>query len=285
MTLLEPGTRIESHEIVRFVAAGGMCLVYEARSMGDTKSVAIKVLHEMWLSDGEITQRFLNEANVLRSMHHPNIVRLSSAGTMPSGQPYMMLEWLPLHLADLLHARPSGLGPELAVRLSIQLARALVHLHDQNIVHRDIKAANVLLDSQDIATARPRLADLGLAKVAPERRSLAGMNVSTGSGKQFGTWDYMAPEQWIKSKTVDAKADVYSLGILLYQMISGQLPFVAESHNGLMSMHLFEAPPLKRLGSEVFPALRALLGRMLDKLAKKRPTMNDVLQRLEEMAN
>jgi len=285
MGLLEPGALLGKYVILRLIAAGGMCLVYEARPEGESKSVAIKVLHDMWAADEEIRRRFLNEAFILHTMHHPNVVFAFGDGTLPSGEPYMVLEWLPFSLSSVLDDRQSGLDPIVVIRLSTQLARALVFLHEQNIVHRDIKVANVLLDDADLTKAHVRLADLGLAKVAPERRSVLGMQVSTGARARFGTWDYMAPEQWIRSKEVDAKTDVYSLGVLLFQLISGTLPFVAGDAKGLMAMHLFKEPPLMRLGGDVLPAFRQLIQRMLGKTPKERPTMTEVLERLEMMAN
>jgi serine/threonine-protein kinase len=108
-------------------------------------------------------------------------------------------------------------------------------------------------------------------------------HVSTGGSALLGTWDYMAPEQWIKSKTADAKADVYSLGVLVFQMLAGRLPFVAEDAKALMALHLFEDPPMKRLRDEVPRDLRGLVERMLHKLPKSRPTMHEVVEQIEAM--
>lgn len=283
MGLLEPGVLLGKYVIIRFVAAGGMCLVYEARPEGESQSVAIKVLHDMWAADEEIRRRFMNEAFILETMHHPHVVSAIGSGTLPSGEPYMVLKWLPFSLQSVLEGRNSGLEPFVVARLSAQLARALVFLHEQNIVHRDIKAANVLLDDDDLTKAHVRLADLGLAKVAPERRSVLGMQVSTGARARFGTWDYMAPEQWIRAKEVDPKTDVYALGILIFQMISGQLPFVADDAKNLMRMHLFVEAPMVRLRGRVPEALFHLVGRMLRKTFKERPTMHEVFEQIETM--
>jgi eukaryotic-like serine/threonine-protein kinase len=129
------------------------------------------------------------------------------------------------------------------------------------------------------------LADLGLAKVAPERWNALGVQVSTGGRARFGTWDYMAPEQWIRAKDVDPKTDVYSLGILLFQMIAGELPFVADDAKNLMRLHLFAEAPMERVRGRAPQALFNLVGRMLCKTLKERPSMLEVVQRLEMMAN
>lgn len=284
MTTLEPGSFVDRYQIVRFVAAGGMCLVYEARAPGESHSVAVKVLHDIWQLDGEIARRFANEVHALQTLHHPNLVTLLGAGTLPTDRPYMILEWLPFDIATMMGRHPKGIPVEQGVRVALQVARALVHLHAQNIVHRDVKAANVLLGGDDLRVAEVRLGDLNLSKVAPQHRSAPGMNISTAGGKKLGTDDYMAPEQWLKSKTVDGAADVYSLGVLVFQMISGTLPFVADDAKTRMAMHLFQEPPMKRLGKHVEPALRELVCRMLRKSSKERPTTIEVLERLETIA-
>jgi hypothetical protein len=153
MGLREPGVLLGKYVIIRFVAAGGMCLVYEARAEGESQSVAIKVLHDMWAADEEIRRRFMNEAFMLETMQHPNVVSAFGGGTLPSGEPYMVLEWLPFSLQNLVDDRKSGVEPFVVVRLSALLARTLVFLHAQNIVHRDIKAGNVLLDDDDLTKA------------------------------------------------------------------------------------------------------------------------------------
>lgn len=285
MTTLDIGSFVEKYQILRCLSEGYVSLVYEARAPGELQSVAIKVLRDFWPPTSEMAQRFANEKQALHNLRHPNIVGLLGSGMLPSGEPYIILEWLPFDLARILDKRPAGLGFAHSVRIGVQIARALFFLHGHNIIHRDVKAGNVLLDSDDLDQVRVRLGDLGLSKVAPEHRSSAGMNISTGGGKQFGTWDYMAPEQWLKSKTVGFTVDVYALGVLLFQLISGTLPFVAGDAKGLMAMHLFKEPPLMRLGGDVLPAFRQLIQRMLGKTPKERPTMTEVLERLEMMAN
>jgi eukaryotic-like serine/threonine-protein kinase len=283
MDFLKPADQLGKYVVLRIADGGGTCLIYEARAPGDLKSVAAKVLHRVWAADDETCKRFLNEAHVLATLRHPNIVAALGVDVLPSGEPYMILEWVPFSLQTVLDQYKTGLEPAIVVRLAVQITRALVFLHEQSIIHRDIKAGNVLLDSDDLAMTRIRLADLGLAKIAPERRSSGGMNISTGGKARFGTWDYMAPEQWIGSKEVDPKTDVYSLGVLLFQLISGVLPFVAVDAKSLMRMHLFQEAPVDRLQGECSKALVTLVDRMLRKTIKERPSMNEVAGRLEMM--
>ncbi|XXX77654.1 serine/threonine-protein kinase [Sorangium sp. So ce134] len=283
--MLAPGVRIEDYEVVSILAIGPMCHVYEARAAHAPQQVAVKVLHDVWCADHDIVTRFRNEASVLGSIQHPHVVRLLAAGTLEAGSPYMILERLPTHLARALDEAEGPLPPATVARLARQIATALLALHSRGIVHRDLKPANVLLDAHDLTQAQVRLADLGLAKVRPDARSdpLAVGHVSTGGSTLIGTWDYMAPEQWIKSKTAGAEADVYSLGVLLFEMLAGGLPFVAEEPKDLMALHLFESPPMDRLDGQCSPALCELVGRMLNKIPSARPTMQEVIAQLESL--
>jgi serine/threonine-protein kinase len=226
-------------------------------------------------------KRFFNEASILQTIRHPHVVSLLASGKLSNSTPYMILEWVPGNLARALVDAGGALAPRAAARIALQIATALAALHGQGIVHRDLKPANVLLDRYDLASAQVRLADLGLAKVRPTQDGgpVAIAHISTGGSALLGTLDYMAPEQWIKSKTADPRADVYSLGVLLFQMLAGRLPFVAEQPKDLMALHLFEDPLMARL--EGAPAaLRELVGRMLKKSPSTRPAMEEVIGEL-----
>lgn len=283
MNTLEPGMNLGPYVILRIADGGGTCLVVEARAPEESQSVAIKVMHRLWAADDELRKRFLNEAFVLSTLRHPNVVMSLGTGELPTHEPYMVLQWIPFSLQGVLEERKTGLEPRMVVRVGVQIARALVFLHEKNIIHRDIKPGNILLDAEDLARANVVLSDLGLAKVAPERRSSAGMQISTGGQARFGTWDYMAPEQWLQTKDVDPKADVYSLGVLLFQLISGTLPFVGGDAKNLMRMHLFDDAPMERLQGKCSKTLVTLVGRMLRKEAQERPSMNEVAGRVEMM--
>lgn len=280
--MLDPGTMVEGYEVIRLAGSGAMCDVYEGRDAAQARRVAIKVLNEEWRSEAEICARFANEARLLASIRHPHVVSLVATGHLPSGAPFMVLEWLPHHLAGVLAQGRGALAAPAATALAIQLARGLAALHERGIVHRDLKAANVLLSDPDPALARACLADLGLAKATAEHAAgrPALEHVSTGGGARLGTWDYMAPEQWIKSKTVTPRADVYSLGVLLFLMLAGRLPFPGDDAKQLMFLHLFEEPPLGHLAGTAPPQLVALVAQMLAKSAPARPALAEVVDRL-----
>ncbi|WP_239470205.1 serine/threonine-protein kinase [Archangium violaceum] len=293
MTRLSPGFRIEGHEIVRLAAIGAMSEVYEARHGLDGNPVAVKVLSLEWCANEELVARFLNEARALEHLRHERIVTLFAYGTLPGGgSPFMVLEWLPVDLHQVLMHAGGPLSPSTAARITQQLAEALAALHNRGIVHRDLKPANVLLPREELTPLDVKLADLGLAKVLPgeamphpggESKTLSSLPVSTGGSALLGTWDYMAPEQWIQSKAVTPKADVYALGVLFFQMLTGRLPFLAEQQKDLMYLHLLEPPRLDLLANSVPTTTRELLGRMLNKKPSPRPTMREVMEQLSRV--
>jgi serine/threonine protein kinase len=289
MPKLSPGFRIGEYEVVRYAALGAMSEVYEGRHIPDGQPVAVKVLSPEWRLHLELVARFLNEAHALQQVRHARIVTVFAWGTLPDGPPFMLLEWLPVNLHQVLANAGGPLPSSDAACIALQLAEALVALHERGIVHRDLKPANVLLTREVSTGWEVKLADLGLAKIFSgeeaacsegEARVFSAMPVSTGASTLLGTWDYMAPEQWAQSKSVDPKADVYALGVLMFQMLAGRLPFVAEQQKDLMYLHIVEPAPMGLLDGLVPTGLRDLVTRMLSKKPSPRPTMREVLERL-----
>ncbi|MCG8422682.1 MAG: serine/threonine protein kinase [Proteobacteria bacterium] len=297
--MLEPGSFICQYEIVRLVATGGMSQVYQARSTDDGQPAAVKVLHHEWCSDDELRARFCNEASVLKQIQHPHIVAVMGQGFLPERTPFMILEWLPASLDRVLAEVGGPLPYFLAARVAAATARALAALHQREIIHRDLKPSNVLLSSGDVSRATIKLSDLGLAKVRSTNAvggagsPLTAVPVSTGGSTMLGTWDYMAPEQWIESKVVTFSADVYALGILLFQMLTGHLPFVAANERDLMVLHLFEPPPWSLLDTVLNSStpstsrdrqpsdLRKMLQQMLNKKPGDRPPIETAIEWLQ----
>ncbi len=288
--MLETGLRLGDYEIVRRAAHGATSTVYEGRHTGSGRPVAVKVLDADWCFHEDVIKRFVNEASTLEGLRHARLITIFAQGRLADERPYMVLEWLPHSLDQALERAGGGVPSHIAASVGAQVAEALAALHERGVVHRDLKPANLLMAEQDLASAELKLADLGLAKLprgatadpgaAP---SLAFLPVSTGGSDVLGTWEYMAPEQWIRSKSVDSKADVYSLGVLLFQMIAGRLPFIAEHRKGWMSSHLLELPPLDLIDDRAPPPLRDLVERMLCKKAGPRPTMREALEQLEAL--
>lgn len=207
----------------------------------------------------------------------------------------MVLEWLPSTLARALARAGGRLSYPAAARVCAAIAQALGALHERGIIHRDLKPSNALLSDDDPSTAIIKLGDLGLSKVTGhgstnaqgsgvqgDQRVSPAVAISTGGSTVLGTWDYMAPEQWIQSKQVTSKADVYSLGVLLFQMLAGRLPFVADDERTFMALHLLEAPPWHLLdghlhGANAMPNLTDRLAAMLRKRPRDRPSIEEVV--------
>jgi serine/threonine-protein kinase len=277
MPTFKPGSRIEDYELLRHVATGSMSEVYEGQHVAHGRRVAVKVMSTELCNERELVIRFLNEGHLLQQLRHACIVTAFACGALPEGPPYMVLEWLPVSLHQALSREGAPIPSRIALRIAAQLADALSALHGRGLIHRDLKPANVLLVREDPADWEVKLADLGLAKMLPENAVSGTQPISTGGGALLGTWDYMAPEQWVQSKSVDPQTDVYALGVLLFQLLTGRLPFIAEEQKDLMYFHLLQKPPLDQLEGLAPSATRGLIARMLEKKPAARPTMREVL--------
>lgn len=276
--------KIDGYALLRRTSIGAMSEVFEARCELTGAIVAIKLLLPHWRADPHMLSRFLGERQLLASIRHPHVVRWLAEG-YADGRPYLVLEWVGATLHDVLCARDVGLDVSRSFFIARQVADALSLLHSRGIVHRDIKPKNVLLGDVRCMNGEVRLADLGLAKVVrlqSEARSSGEIVVSTNHNALFGTWDYMAPEQWVSAKRVDPKADVYSFGALLFHMFTGQPPFVAAEQKDLMYCHVMEMPLFTLVPAVVPSGVIELMRRMLSKKTAIRPEMSEVLEHLSE---
>ena len=257
-------------EDLRLVGRGGMAEVYWARDVGTGREVAIKVLTRAAAAESaEIVQRFDREAAIIADLAHPNIVELIDHGKLPDGTRYIVMEFIPgRDLADWIAER-ARLSPHEAWPILADMARALDHAHAQGVVHRDIKPSNVLLDPLPEAEPprihRAVLTDFGIAKFT-DAAALASTSV-------VGTLDYIAPEQIQASSSVDGRADVYSMGVLTYQLVTGRRPFYKQNPVAMMLAHLQQPPPDPRRTVPDLPAplaegiLRALAKEPVDRYA------------------
>jgi eukaryotic-like serine/threonine-protein kinase len=255
---LEPGTRIiDRFEILGLIGHGGMSLVYRALDRATGKSVALKFFAS---ADLEALERFALEAKLLASLTHPGIVEHVASGVFHD-QRYLAMEWLDgVDLSQKLAEGP--LTPEATTDLAMGVSAALAAAHEVGVVHRDIKPANIFLVGG--LPTRPKLLDFGIARNATAPRL-------TKVGEALGTPAYMAPEQ-ARGATVDASADVFSLGCVLYECLAGKPPFWAEHPLATMAKILLEeAPPLSASGFGVPQALSALVQEMLAKEPSQRP--------------
>ena len=247
------GTAIGPFHIVRLIGRGGMAAVYEAHDVRLDRAVALKILLGQSLDDEEFEQRFVHEAQIAARLEHPNIVPIYSAG-LDEGVAWMSMRLLPRGtLGSRLKDHALAAGE--VVRILGDVAGALDYAHAHGVVHRDVKATNILLDASDGAC----VADFGLAYL------LEGGLGLTRTGVLSGTPSYMAPERAL-GKAVDHRSDIYSLGILAYEMFCGHAPFTGESAMAVLMKHVMEPLPAPPAG-----VMSAATRAVIQKAAAKAP--------------
>jgi serine/threonine protein kinase len=259
------------YDLTQELGTGGMATVYKAYQPRLERSVAVKVLDPAFITDdSDVLARFRREAKAIAALRHPNILTVFDYGE-EEGLAYIVMEYVEGGtLKDRLQGEP--FEPQRAVGLSIGVGRALAFGHDQGIIHRDVKPANILLPREDW----PLLADFGLVKLQQARRAL------TQAGMILGTPDYTSPEQAL-GEAVDHRADIYALGVVLYEMITGRLPFEADKAFDVLLMHINEAPQKPR---EIVPNTPEIvediiLKAMAKSPAERYPDMQDMVTNLE----
>jgi Tol biopolymer transport system component len=267
---LEPGARLGPYEVLAPLGAGGMGEVYRARDPRLGRDVAIKVLPEALRSDPERLRRFEQEARAASALNHPNVLVVLDVGTH-EGVPYVVSELLEGEtLRERL--RVGGLTPAKAVKCGVQIARGLAAAHDKGIVHRDLKPENLFLTRGGHA----KILDFGLAKLREPRQEGEGgsepetLSRSTEPGTVLGTVGYMSPEQ-VRGHAADHRSDIFSLGAVLYEMLSQRRAFHGESAPEVLTAILKEDPPeLSSSDRNLSPALARIVQRCLEKRPEDR---------------
>ncbi len=250
--------------LIKRLGRGGMGAVYEARHRETNDHVAVKVLAPHLADDIGLKERFEAEIQTLKPLRCPGIVQLIAYGE-DDGQPYFAMELVEGQSLEKLIRSGQRFSPEDVIELSIEIARALKVAHDHGIIHRDLKPANLLIADDAIqAGARIKLADFGIAK-------LFGAASQTAHGSIVGTAEFMAPEQ-AAGKPLDARADLYTLGLVMFTMIAGKPPFRGTQLTEIISKQLRETPPrLKSLHIDIPDELDTLIAELLAKDPLKRP--------------
>ena len=222
----------ERYELEELVGTGGMSSVYRAHDRLLERDVALKVLHQEFTADTDYVERFRREARSVAQLSHPNIVTVIDRGEQ-DGRQYIVFEYVKGENLKALVQRVGPLPEEEAVRLALQIARALGFAHDNGLVHRDVKPQNVLLNGDGQA----KVTDFGIARSL----DVGGL---TQTGTVMGTSDYIAPEQ-ARGSQVDAQSDIYSLGTVLYELLTGEVPFPGDNFVAVAMRHINE-PPAER---------------------------------------
>ena len=279
---LSPGTRLGSYEIVAPLGEGGMGAVYRARDTKLGRAVAIKVILDEFASNDERVGRFEREAKMLAALHHQRIASLFGL-EHAEGRHFLVMELVEGEtLAERL--RSGAMPVEDALPIAIQIAEALEVAHEKGVVHRDLKPANVKITPD----GQVKVLDFGLAK-AIENEATAGSTansptlsmIATQAGLILGTAAYMSPEQ-AKGFPADHRSDIFSFGVVLFQMLTGRQPFQGDTAPDVLASVLVREPDLSRLPSDINPRLTELVKRCLEKSPKKRwQAIGDVRAELE----
>jgi eukaryotic-like serine/threonine-protein kinase len=255
--------------ILEKIGTGGMGSVYKAAQPAMNRMVAIKILHPKLAGRKDLTSRFRREARAMSQLTHPNTVKVFMFGELEDdGSLYIVMEMLEGKNLNQTVRKEGPLSCERAITVLIQVCGALQEAHDIGIVHRDLKPENIFLCQQGGLTDFPKVLDFGLAKVT-ERQMQPDSVVLTQEGMVFGTPEFMSPEQ-AQGKTLDARSDTYSLAVILYETLTGKLPFTARTPMEYIQKHVLE-PPIAL--SERVPELKFPRGldEVLNKALAKKP--------------
>jgi len=254
------------YRVVDRIGTGGMGSVYKAEQPSMNNMVAIKVLHAKFASRDDLVSRFRREARAMSQLTHPNTARVYKFGLLDDGSSYFVMDFL--EGRNLAHAvRQDGpMAVNRALKIMVQVCGALHEAHEAGIIHRDLKPENIFLTEQGGTPDFPKVLDFGLAKVSDAQLGDGSMML-TQQGMVFGTPEFMSPEQ-TQGETLDRRSDIYALGLILFELLTGKLPFKAKKPLDMMKAHVKE-PPMRlaeRLAGVTFSEeLEAVLQKSLAK--------------------
>ena len=278
------GTNIGNYAVTAAIGEGGMGSVYLAEHAILGRRAAVKVLRPELSTNSDIVGRFFNEARALTAIRHPSIVEIFDFGYMPDGSAYLVMEYLDGESLGARCHRLHKLDARHALMLVRQIAGALSAAHERGIVHRDLKPENIFLvrDPEIAGGERIKVLDFGIAKLATP-----GNHARTQTGSMLGTPTYMSPEQCRGAGNVDARADLYTLGCVLFEMLCGQPPFTPDGMGEVIAHHLYFPPPAPRSLEPSLPeGVEQLVLWLLQKDPGARPqTARDVIDAIDRLAN
>jgi eukaryotic-like serine/threonine-protein kinase len=254
MTTLEAGDTLDHYRLDAAVGRGGMSTLYRATDLRDGRQVAVKVPHPEMEADPILQERFRREEEIGQEIDHPGVVKTYDGENR--SRRYMVIEWVDGRLLRAILNEERKLPVERAVHFALEICDALDNMHKHGVVHRDLKPENIMVDAQD----HIKIIDFGIAMKEDARR-ITHASVTPA----LGTPDYISPEQ-VKGQRGDQRSDVYALGAMLYEMLTGQPPFTGPNPLAVMNERvLVDPPPARELNAEISPELQEILYRALER--------------------
>ncbi len=261
MTSLHPGDQMDHYRIDSLVARSGMASIFRGTDLRNNRQVAIKIPHPEVESDPALFDRFRREEEIGKTLDHPGVMKVFVDDDR--SQVYMVMEWVDGRLLRKILDEQPKLPPERAVRLTLNILDALGYIHSRGVAHRDLKPENVMVDER--ANDATKLIDFGIAASAKSRRLTFAKLSQT-----MGTPDYISPEQ-VKGKRGDARSDLYALGVMLYEMLTGKVPFTGANPFLIMNDRLLNHPePPREIDPAISPQLQEIIYRALERDPRNR---------------
>jgi serine/threonine protein kinase len=259
MTALHPGDQLDHYRIEGVAARSGMASIYRGTDTRTGRPVAIKIPHPEMEADPQFYDRFQREQEIGKKLDHPNVVKVIV--DEDRSRLYMVSEWVEGRLLRQLLNEIKKLPPERAIKIALGICNALDYIHSQGVAHRDLKPENIMVDSED----NVKLIDFGIAANAGSRRlTFAKLT------EAMGTPDYISPEQ-VKGGRGDARSDIYALGVMLYEMLTGRIPFIGPNPFVIMNDRLLNNPiPPREIDPEISPQLQEIIYRAIERDPKRR---------------
>ncbi len=273
MTAIHPGEQLDHYRIEQLIARSGMSSIYRATDMRTARQVAIKIPHPEMEADPVLFDRFQREGTIGSTLEHPGVMKVLNDESRSTV--YMVMEWVPGRLLRHVIREQAPLPIDRAIRITIAICDALDYIHRNGVVHRDLKPENIMIDDED----RIKLIDFGIAGQAGARRLTFGK-----LSQVMGTPDYISPEQ-VKGKRGDGRSDIYALGIMLYEMLTGKTPFLGNNPFLIMNDRLVNNPiPPREHRPEISPQLQEAIYRALEREPQDRySTANEFAWDLEHL--
>jgi predicted Ser/Thr protein kinase len=261
------------------IGTGGMGTVYRATHLGLERPVAVKIIKPEFAADQDVADRFMREARTMAKLRHPHAAMIFDAGNLPDGRHFIVMEFVEGRTLSEILALEGRFAPERAVRIAADICDVLSEAHKLGIIHRDLKPSNIMLNERGVCVL-----DFGVAKVLATSADATATHATTGSGIIVGTPRYMSPEQCL-GQQVGARSDLYSLGVLLYEMMAGRPPFVDLLPSAVLVKQATAAPPpLPQMRADVPHQLAVAIHTLLAKRPEHRPQTAEAARKLLEKA-